>query len=139
MTRLEVNVRALLSHWGPWMVVAYVGLVGVVVYGYTLNARTLRDEAIREAESMSAKDSAVARCLASRPILARFSTHVKGVNDLSHAIVQNSAAIIRTTPTSDPQYRVRVANLKRLVRANDKITAIDRLAVPTVAECRRGP
>lgn len=124
------------SHWAPWMVIAYLGLTFTVAAAFTLNSRTLRDEAIREAEAQSAKDAAVARCLASRPQTRRISKHVLGVNQAFTVLVQNSAAILAQTPKTDPTYKVRRANLHRLVKARENVKAITSFPVPTVAECR---
>lgn len=133
----ETRVRQVLNHWMPWMVIAYIGLVGVVVYGYTLNARTLRDEAIRQAELSAAHEAAVARCLGSRPQLMRVTRFVEGENDLAETLVQNSAAALEATPGDDPQYATRKANLVRLIRARENVKAIASFPVPTVAQCRK--
>lgn len=142
MTRAH-RTREFLSHFAPWMVVAYIGLAAVTVAGWNLSARIAQDEArtariaaVREAEDQAAKDATVARCLASREPTRRVSRHVQGVNEFTGIVVQNAAAIIRTTPRSDPQYRVRRANLLRLIRAREKVLAVSSFPVPSVRECR---
>lgn len=135
-TRIEIRARHILRHWVFWAIIFAFALIAISAYSYALNARTLRDEAVREAEQQSAKNAAVARCLDSRPVLARFSRHVSGVNDLISILVLNSGKTLESTQTSDPQFLIRVANLRRLIRAQHKIAAVDKFPVPTVAQCR---
>ena len=121
------RVREALSHWGPWIVLAYVGLVAVTVTGFTLNAHTVKQVTLEQAS--------VARCLTSRPQLARISTHLRGVNQLARVLVMNNRATVDATPASDPQRPTRVRNLHRLEVAQRDIAAIESLHVPSVAEC----
>jgi len=121
------RVREALRHWGPWMVLAYLGLVAVVAFGFSLYARTINRDAARQA--------AVARCFASRPQLQRISRHLHGVNLLADVLVTNTRASVEATPPGDPQRRSRLANLHRIEQAHDDIAAIDSLPVPTVAQC----
>lgn len=116
--------------------VAWLGVVVVATLGYAINARTLRDEAIRTAEANSAREAAVARCMASRPQLLAISRHVDGVNDLATILVKNSAALVDATPKWNPDYKVRLRNLRRIVRAREKVKAISSFPVPTKAECQ---
>lgn len=142
MTR-AIRVRDFLSHFAPWMVIAYFGLASVTVFVLFLSARIAQDEArtariqaVREAEQRAAKDAAVARCLSSRPQLRRISQHVAGVNEGFTILVLNSSAVLSQTPRSDPQYAIRRANLHRLIRAREKVLAIKAFPVPTVAQCK---
>ncbi len=122
------RAREALSHWGPWMVLAYLGLVAVVAFGFSLYAKTLKRDTARQA--------AVARCLTSRPQLERISKHLHGVNLLADVLVTNTRASVTATPLSDPQRRSRLANLHRIEQARSDIAAVDRLPVPTVAQCQ---
>lgn len=134
--KIESRSRRILRHWVFWAFIFALAIIALTAYSYTINARTLRDEAIRTAETQSAKDAAVARCLTSRPQLMRISRHVSGVNDLAAILVVNSGKVLEATPSSDPQYAIRVANLRRLIRAQHKIAAVNAFPVPTVAQCR---
>lgn len=122
------RARVALSHWGPWMFLAYVGLVAAVVAGFVINSNNLKRDA--------ARDAAVARCLTSRPQLLRISRHLHGVTELADVLVTNSTAALEATPRSDPQYEPRLANLRRLVAAQSDIHAVRELPVPTVAQCK---
>lgn len=122
------DTRRRLSHWGPWMIVAYLGLVGATVALYHLSSTTVKREAIHE--------SMVARCISSRPQLRRISTHLKGVNMLSDVLVTNTEAVLASTPKNDPQRATRAANLARIKQAQKDIAAVKGLPVPTVAQCR---
>jgi hypothetical protein len=90
-----------------------IGIGVLIGYGWTTNARTIRDEAVRAAETRAAADAAVARCMTSRPQLQRVSRHVLGVNEFAAVLVENSARTLEATPRSDPQYAVRKTNLHR--------------------------
>lgn len=114
------------------MIVAYLGLAALVVYGWTINARTLQEEARRKA----AETATVQACILSRPQVANVSRFVQGVNELALAIVENNAATVEFTPRSSPMYAVRRANLLRIIRARENVKAISRFPVPTVAQCR---
>lgn len=117
------------NHWGPWMVIAYFGIVAVIVTLFTLNSNTIKQDAAHQAT--------VARCLSSRPTLLRFQTHIKGVGELAHVLVTNSRKLLEETPRSDPQHAVRKANLHRIAKARKKIDALPTFHVPSVAECKR--
>lgn len=136
MTRIENRTRRILRHWVFWGVILALAVISVAAWSVQINARTLRDEAIRTSELQSAKQAAVARCLASRPQLMRISQFVSGVNDLSAMLVLNSGKALEATPVSDPQFRIRVENLRRLVRARHKISEVSGFPTPTVAQCR---
>jgi len=109
------------------MVLAYLGLVAVVAFGFSLYARTVKRDTARQA--------AVARCLASRPQIQRISKHLHGVNLLADVLVTNSRASAEATLPGDPQRLSRLANLHRLEQARSDIAAIDSLPVPSVARC----
>lgn len=121
-------VRRYLTHWGPWMVIAYLGLVSVTVAGFVVSGRTVKKQATREA--------AVQRCLASRPTLRAVSQHIKGVNSLAQVFVTNAGAVVASTPRSDPAFKTRVANLARAQKALKDISAVQGFPVPTIAQCR---
>lgn len=125
-------MRETLSDWKAWMIVAYVGLAGLTVYGWTISARTQQEQSRRQAATAAAVQS----CIQSRPQVERVSRHVYGVNQLALVLVENSAAVLDATPTSDPQYEVRKKNLTRLIKARENVAAIKSFPVPTVAQCR---
>lgn len=137
MTRSKNWLYEHAAHWQFWMVIAYFAIAWTIAWLALVYSRTLRDEAIREAEARSAREAAVARCLESRPQTARVSQFVQGVNEGFTILVLNSAAVLNQTPRSDPQYRIRKANLRRLIAAREKVLAIKAFPVPSVAECRQ--
>lgn len=118
------------SHWGPWMVIAYFGIVAVIVALFTLNSQTIKRDAAQEAT--------VARCISSRPTLLRFQTHVRGVGELAQVLVHNSRYRLRNLPDGDPEKKIARANLHRLARAERKVAALPTVHVPTRAECEEG-
>lgn len=128
MVTLRAKVYWTLSHWGPWICVAYLGLVLAGTSLYRLNQQTVKRDAARQ--------SAIANCLTNRPLAQKFSRHVEGVNDLARVLVENSAHVLAATPKDDPQYMVRKTNLSRLIFARKKVEALPNIHVPTVAECR---
>jgi hypothetical protein len=130
------RVRRFFEPSTPWIVLFIIGIGVLIGYGWTTNARTIRDEAVRAAETRAAADAAVARCMTSRPQLQRVSRHVLGVNEFAAVLVENSARTLEATPRSDPQYAVRKTNLLRLIQARKKIKAVSGFHVPSVAECR---
>lgn len=123
------HVRSALSHWGPWMIVAYFGIVAVIVALFFVNSNTIKEDAARSA--------ATSRCLSSRPTLLKFQTHIRGVSELAHVLVTNSRKLLEQTPRRDPDHAVRKANLRRITAARRKINALPTFHVPTVAECNK--
>lgn len=126
-----------------WLVVFGLAVSGLAIWAYintqsiaNAQARQTRDEAIKAAQIQSSAQSAYQSCIQSRPELRRLSLHVAGVNEMAETLVENSRAVAESTPTYDPQYAVRVANLHRLERAARKIAAIKSLPAPSLAECR---
>lgn len=130
------RIRRFFEPSTPWIVLFIIGIGVLIGYGWTTNARTVRDEAVRTAETRARIDAAVARCMTSRPQLKRVSEHVLGVNQFAAVLVENSARTLAATPRSDPQYAVRKENLHRLIEARKKIKAVRGFHVPSVAECR---
>lgn len=132
MAKLERSLRDTFRHLAFWIILAYVFLLALTAYGWTINARTLQEES----RSKAAKAAAVQACIQGRPEIEKISRHVVGVNQLALVLVENNAAVVNSTPHSDPQYRVRLNNLRRLIRARENVKAISSFPVPTVAECR---
>lgn len=130
------RIRRFFEPSKPWNIMFLLAIGVLIGYMSVINARTIRDEAVRTAEAQSSKNAAVARCMESRPILMKFSRHVQGVNDGFVTLVTNSRKTIAQTPTSDPEYGVRVANLHRLLAAMRKVAALPGFPVPTKAKCR---
>lgn len=114
--------------WKPWIGFCIIGLFILGGWIGSLNNSALKRDSFHSAE--------VARCMASRPVLQKFSTHVKGVNRVTKILVVNSAALLEQTPKSDPQHDVRKANLIRLIYAREDVKALPGLPVPTRAQCR---
>ena len=125
---MKDSIRVRLSHWGPWMIVAYAGLGALIVALFVVNSNTIKSDA--------AKAAAVSRCLSSRPTLLKFQKHIQGVYELSTVLDTNSRNVLAETPKNDPQYHVRKANLARLLKAHQKIGALPTFHVPTKAECK---
>jgi hypothetical protein len=109
------------------MILAYAGLAAMVALAFTLYARTVKQQALKQAE--------ISRCLASRPQLQHISVHLRGVNLLARVLVQNSEAALRETSRTDPQWSVRVGNLRRLEAAERDIAAVQSLPVPSREQC----
>lgn len=113
------------------MVIAYLGLVAITVTGFVISGQTVKKQATREA--------AIQRCIANRPTLRAFSTHLQGVNSLAEVFVKNSRALLDSTSPTDPQFSTRLANLARAEEARKDIAAVRDFPVPTKAECRAAP
>lgn len=129
MTRPSILKPEFWSHWGPWMVLAYVIIVVFGLVGYKEHEGTLKRDTVRAAD--------IDRCKEQRPLLLRFRKHVKGVNALANTLVLNSQAVVDATPRGDPQLEVRRTNRDRIEDARDQIAALRGFPVPTVAECER--
>lgn len=120
------------------MVIAYLGLVSITVSGFVISGQTVKKDATRKAAAATRK-AAVQNCLASRPTRRAFSTHLKGVNSLAEVFVTNAQALLNATSPTDPEFRVRIANLGRAERARKDIAAVRDFPVPTKAQCRAAP
>lgn len=142
LDRLPAGVRNYLDSWRFWALILGVAVAWLALWAYVntteiaqAQANQARDEAVHVAQIQSNAQSAYTTCMASRPLIAKFAVHVRGVNDGFATLVENSRAIVTATPVSDPQYRVRVANLARLERAAAKVAALQSIPVPTRADC----
>lgn len=138
MTRKLDRVRVFFDSDRRRINIAFIGIAGLAVGGFYLNARTnqaqlkaTKVEAIREAETLTTYQT----CLASIPEFHRLSRHVKGVNDLAETLVLNSVAAMKAAPPGDPLAAARVANLRRLKVAAAEIAAVTAFPAQTVAEC----
>lgn len=139
LNRVPDRVRTTLDNWKFWVALLIAAGFGLLVWVAVVNSETARTAA-RNAE-LVATQRATARtsfndCVRSRPYLRKISRHIAGVNELATLLVQNSEATIKAAPPGDPLTRVRIANLHRLVKAQQKVAAAKRVQVPTVAQCR---
>lgn len=129
MTTLRLPLRV--QFWQspfPWIVILFAGLFFVSGWNLRLQTHAITKNATHRAR--------VAQCLASRPSLLQFNKHVRGVNELAHTLVTNSAYTLEHTLPNDQQRPVRLKNLKRLVIAREKIAALTGFPVPTVDDCK---
>lgn len=131
LSRVPPDVRNRLDNWRFWMVLAWFAIAFLMVAGYRLSVRTAQEQATREAAS----DAAVARCIASIPVLTKVNLFFEGERDLALTLLENSRANLSVTPMSDPVRATRVRNLRRLEAAYGKVAAIDKFPVPTEMGC----
>lgn len=151
MTRSMIHTGAarwMLSSIAFWLVLAYFGLAAVVVGLYFVERQTARasanvakQAAIRQAEASAHRREAAAaaqarvnQCLASRAELARINRFVHAVKDTHQVLTENSLALLRATPKTDPQYMIRLRNYRRIAATIPTITAVH-FDVPTVPYC----
>jgi hypothetical protein len=125
-----IRTQRFLTHWGIWMVIAYMALVAITVTGFVWNGTVVKKDAVNKAQ--------LDRCISTRPTLQQVSRGFKGVKTVAKILVLNSAALVDSTPASDPQRPVRVANLRRIILAREEVAALPDFPVPTVAQCRQG-
>lgn len=126
--RKTAKTRRFLSHWGPWMAVAYMALVAITVLGFVWNGTTVKQDAVNKAQTE--------RCISTRPTLLQVSRGFSGVKQVAKILVLNSAALVASTPVGDPQRAVRVANLRRIIYAREEVAALPDFPVPTVDQCK---
>ncbi len=115
-----------------WIVVFLLGIGALAGWGGYEYARVARDEAVRAADGRAR----VVDCLSSRGLIHKFDLHVEGVNEFARTQVVNARAQLAVTPHSSRMYRVRRANLNRLIRAQRNVAALKAIPVPTKAQCR---
>lgn len=142
LERIPDRLRNHLDDFNFWIGIAYFGLVLVVIALFFLNERTAHTEAKAAAERaaiasrlLSEAEATYQGCVSSIPQLRRISQHISGVNEGFDTMVANARALVESTPKSDPQYPVRLANLLRISSAQQDVAAIRELHVPTVKEC----
>jgi hypothetical protein len=143
LTRSLSCVRRFMDNWKFWMLIAYVGLVGLFLFGFALNNRTARaqalaarNDAVRVAERRAAATAAYQRCVGSIVPTQRVSTHVAGVNDLAEILLANAIRNHNVTPRSSPQWETQLVNIRFLRMAVRKVAAVKSFPAPTKAECR---
>lgn len=139
---LERSVRHRLDNWKFWVAIAYLGLAATVVGLFFINqstqntvAKQAKDEAIHAAEIASNAKAQYTQCLTSSPLLEKINDFIDGVRIVEHSLILNSRANLGSTNKKDPQYKVRQANLNRLVRASKVADSVD-FPVPTKAQCK---
>jgi hypothetical protein len=124
------RTRRVLQGYAFWIFLAYVGLVGVVVALYFHQTEIGRAEAARQA----AARARVAQCVQSIPELQHINRFISGVQQLHEVIAENSRQTLMSTPKTDPQYRVRLANYRRVAATVEAVSQV-KFPIPTVAEC----
>lgn len=124
------RTRRVLQGYAFWIFLAYVGLVGVVVALYFHQTEIGRAEAARQA----AARARVAQCVQSIPELEHINRFIAGVQELHEVLAENSRRILATTPKTDPQYRVRLANYRRVAATVSAVSQV-KFTIPTKAEC----
>lgn len=117
------------NDWKPWVAFLLIGLFFLAGWIGELQAKTLQKDTVRLA--------AVQNCLTSIGITRKFSLHVQGVDEGFAALVNNYENTLRHTPTWDPQFQVRLTNLRRLRSAAQKVSALPEIPVPTESECQQ--
>lgn len=147
------RARYALSDWHFWVIVAYLGLVGVVVALYFVNDKTskasvalARQTAVRQAAVIADRKAATAarklkvtQCMDSRKPgsnLRRINGFLHGVQVFHEIIATNNRAIVESTPTSDPTYQVRLNNYRRILRTVKDVSGVS-FPIPSVADCKR--
>lgn len=125
-----VRTRQLLGQDRTWIVLAYFGLAGVVVALYFHQTEISRQEAARQA----ADHAKVSQCVQSIPQLRKINRFAEGVKAFHVIVARNARAIVESTPRSDPQYAVRVANYRRILATIPAVSGVH-FHIPTVSEC----
>lgn len=116
-----------LSHFAPWVVIAYFGLVLIGFLGLRLNGQAVKRQTLSQ--------TAVRQCLASRKPLRDFKKHVEGVDEFAVRLIDLNAYRIAHMNPADPEYGPLRDKLAQAVRAREKIAAFNTIHVPTVEEC----
>lgn len=132
--RFTLSARYLLSSLAFWIGLAYVVLAFFAGWIYYVGNQTTREQSVRESKAAADVAARKADCLRSIPQIKRINAFLGGVAILANVLEVNSEAIVAATPVSDPQYRVRAANLMRLRFASDKVQGLS-FPVPTRAKC----
>lgn len=143
LARIPAGWRDRLDSNKLWRAVPYVGIVILFLWLAYVQQSQTRDlanqakrEAVKIAEQRSAANAAYGRCVDSIVPTARISTHVAGVNEAFVVILESSLRTLAVTPRSDPLYRVRVANVRKLAAAIRRVAAVKGFPVPTLADCK---
>lgn len=125
------RVAELMARDRTYIVLAYFGLVGVVVALYFHQTEISKQQAERQA----AANARVAQCIQSIPNARKINRFIRGVQEFHRVAAMNSRATVQSTPTSDPQYKTRLANYMRIRATVADVSGVH-FHVPTVAECR---
>lgn len=134
MTGPEIGIRTrhILNGDRIWILIAYFWLAAVVVALYFHQTEISKQEAARQAETQAK----IAQCIQSIPSLRKIDRFVHGVREFHVIVALNSKAIVDSTPKTDPQYTVRVANYRRIRNTVADVSGV-KFTVPTVAQCRK--
>jgi len=120
------------------MVVAYFGIIAVLIWQISLSNRQAREEATRTATQQASAVTQVAQCFAS----VKNAPVVNGFIDAQEALITNSLlgneAALAITPLNDPLRPIRVASIRRLRKADENVKDLRRLiseSARTRAKC----
>lgn len=142
MARTEKGLRAMFQSLGYWLLVAYVVLACLIVALFYENGRTtralIRTSTLEQENRLKIEAGAQAAyisCIAGIPLTRKINNFASALYDEHQTFVRNSNAIIDVTKKIDPQYKIKIANLKRLVQDGPAIAAIH-FQVQTPKSCK---
>lgn len=134
--QIERGARHHLDNWKPWTAIAYLGLVGIVVWSFTLYRGQAQQSAEHTAEIVANATTHYQQCIASIPELTKINAFIIGEQIIRNTLVRDSKATLAATPRSSPEYAARVGNLHRLERARAETFQV-RFPVPTRKKCAK--
>lgn len=142
MTGTQKGLRAMFQSLGYWLLVAYFVLGGIVVVLFYENGRTtralIRTSSLEQENRLKIEAGAQASyiaCINGIPLTRKINNFASALYDEHQTFVRNSNAIIDVTKKEDPQYKIKVANLKRLEQDGPAIAAIH-FQVQTPKSCK---
>lgn len=140
--KTEKGLREMFQSLGFWLLVAYVVLGAVVVVEFYENGRTtralIRTSNLEQENRLKIEAGAQAgyiACIAGIPLTKKINNFAGALYDEHQTFVRNSKAIIRVTTKDDPQFKIKKANLKRLVKDGPAISAVH-FQVQTKKTCK---
>lgn len=124
---------------------AWLAIVVAFVLIYVVNGRSTK----ADNRTVAAANATYVSCVTAIPLLKKVELHLDGsvrlanvVGGLANVLAENSAAVLATTPKSDPSYKSRQEGLARIVNAQNRtavakfeISAIGKLGIPDKADC----
>ena len=138
MAMNERQTREFLADWRLWMVIAYLGLVSVIVALFVLFGRTAHEEAARAAAASAAAVTQVGQCFTA----VKNGPVTKGFIDAHEAVIDNSLianrAALAASPKDDPLRQIRVRSIIRLQAAQNNVKELRSLiaaSTPTEKRC----
>lgn len=135
--QIENKVRHRLDNWKFWMLIAYFGLVFVMVWLFFLNRQTAEQAAARQAQQKAANTAQVADCYQALRNAPALMGILDSVDLLAESSMKSSKAALQADPDSllTP---VRRASIERLERAREGVAVFAKAMVeqtPTLPEC----